>query len=148
MFHIDHDRKEPMKKAILGLVIVLLLSACAAPVSLPTASPTQSPMTEAKMISPEEGKAMLDQKGATLVDVRTEAEYLEKRIPGALLLPVEDMTAKAAAMLPDKNTPVIVYCHSGRRSAIAAKTLIGMGYAQVYDMGGIQNWPYETTSGK
>jgi rhodanese-related sulfurtransferase len=40
-----------------------------------------------------------------------------------------------------------VYCRTGRRSAIAAETLTGMGYTQVFDLGGIQSWPYDTVKG-
>lgn len=43
-------------------------------------------------------------------------------------------------------TEILVYCRSGRRSAEAAEKLTGMGYANVSDFGGIQDWPYETTT--
>ncbi len=76
-----------------------------------------------------------------LADVRAQEEYDAGRIPGAILLPFDQITAASAAKaLPDKNAPVIVYCRTGRRSAVAAKTLTDLGYRTVYDMGGINQW--------
>ena len=83
-----------------------------------------------------------------LLDVRTEAEFNEKRIPGAVLIPDYELTKRAEAELPDKTQVILVYCRSGNRSATAAKALVAMGYNHVYDFGGIIDWPYETTSGK
>ncbi len=95
-------------------------------------------------ISPADAKKLIGQEGVVLVDVRTQEEYDEGYIAGALLLPVDDVSAKAQTVLPDKNAKIIVYCRSGRRSAIAAKELLAMGYKEVYDLGGIIDWPYET----
>ena len=99
-------------------------------------------------ISAEEAKKILDENPkAILLDVRTEAEYKEAHIPGAILLPVSDIKTKAADMLPDKNALILVYCRSGGRSANAAYQLIALGYTNVYDFGGIINWPYKTEKG-
>jgi len=88
---------------------------------------------------------MLDaNSGAILLDVRTEAEFRAQRIPGSILLPVNEVEAKAAAMLPDKNALILVYCRSGNRSRAAATKLISLGYTNVYDFGGIIEWPYAT----
>jgi len=101
---------------------------------------------EYRKISAAEAKKMLDENpNATLLDVRTEAEFKEKHIPRALLLPLNEVENKAATVLPDKNALILVYCRSGRRSNTAANLLISMGYTNVYDMeGGIIAWPYET----
>ncbi|MCK7492336.1 MAG: rhodanese-like domain-containing protein [Comamonadaceae bacterium] len=48
--------------------------------------------------------------------------------------------------LPDLDAKIIVYCRSGNRSAQAATLLDGLGYTRIYDMGGIIDWPYETTA--
>jgi rhodanese-related sulfurtransferase len=97
-------------------------------------------------ISAEEAKAMLDVNAdAVLLDVRTEEEFTERHIPGAVLLPDYEITAKAADMLPDKNALILIYCRTGRRSANAANELIEMGYTNVYDFGGINDWPFETS---
>jgi len=83
-----------------------------------------------------------------LLDVRTEAEYAAKRIEGALLIPNYAISKRVATELPDKSALILVYCRSGRRSANAARQLIQMGYNNVYDFGGINDWPFGTVSGK
>ena len=100
-------------------------------------------------ITPEEAKKRLDsEKGILLLDVRTPEENLEKRIPNSLLIPVEEIEKIAPSKLTDKNAIIFVYCRSGRRSAIASAALVKMGYTGIFDLGGINDWPYETVSGK
>jgi phage shock protein E len=100
------------------------------------------------LVTPEEAKKMLDADSTiVLLDVREPDEYKTIHIPGSTLLPLGDVKTKVAEIIPDKNTTIIVYCHSGRRSALAATDLVGLGYTKVYDVGGIQNWPYATESG-
>lgn len=99
-------------------------------------------------ISPQEGLEKIRESGTQLLDVRTVDEYRNIRIPGSRLIPLDQLQARAGADLPDKEVPIVVYCHSGGRSAQAAKLLASLGYAKVYDMGGIMNWPYETQSGR
>lgn len=82
-----------------------------------------------------------------LLDVRTEQEFKEKRIPGAVLIPDYELSERAQSELPDKRQVIFVYCRSGRRSETAAKELVAMGYNHVYDIGGIIDWPFETTQG-
>jgi len=99
------------------------------------------------VITAREGKRMLDADDAViLVDVRTLEEFQEEHIPGAILLPLSDLAADAASVLPDLDAKIIVYCRSGNRSAQAATILDGLGYTHIYDMGGIIDWPYETTA--
>lgn len=86
------------------------------------------------------GKAMLEQGGVTLVDVRRAEEYAAGHVAGALLLPLDRVPTDAATALPDKNAPLLVYCRSGVRSKQAADSMVAQGYAQVYDMGGILDW--------
>lgn len=76
--------------------------------------------------------------GATLVDVRTPAEYAAGHIDGAINIPV-DQLSKRLGEIP-KDEAVVVYCHSGSRSAAAARTLESAGYARVEDIGGMRNW--------
>lgn len=101
------------------------------------------------LIAPATAKALLgSEKGIILLDVRTEQEFAEGHIEGALLLPYDSITAASAAKyIPAKGAKVIVYCRSGRRSAIAASSLASLGYARVWDMGGIASWPYGTVRG-
>lgn len=77
-----------------------------------------------------------------LLDVRTQEEYDEAHIEGALLLPSYDIAARAETVLTDKDALILVYCRSGSRSAASAKKLAELGYTRVYDFGGISGWPY------
>lgn len=96
------------------------------------------------LISAENAKKLMDQdKSVILIDVRTKAEYESGKIPGALLLPYDEISEKTASkIIPSKDETIIVYCRSGRRSSIAAKSLENLGYTIVYDLGGIGSWPY------
>ena len=94
-------------------------------------------------ITPAVVKERLD-KGEKLiiVDVRTKEEYDSGHIPRSLLIPYDEIEATAASLLPDKNASIIVYCRSGRRSEIAAKSLVKLGYTNVADLGAISDWKY------
>lgn len=95
-------------------------------------------------ISGEEAKKLMDNLDSfILLDVRTEEEYNEGHIPGAILIPDSSIEENAETLLPDKDATIFVYCRSGRRSAIAAKTLSSMGYTSIYDFGGIIDWNYD-----
>jgi len=80
---------------------------------------------------------------AIILDVRTQQEFYDERIPGAVLLPEYAVRDLAAEVLPDKAAVILVYCRAGRRSQSAANTLAELGYTNVYDFGGIESWPYE-----
>jgi phage shock protein E len=96
-------------------------------------------------IGPEAAKSMLaSDKGIVLLDVRTEEEFLAGHIANAILLPYDEINAVSAAKaIPTKASKVIVYCRSGRRSAIAVEALKGLGYEKLWDLGGLESWPYE-----
>lgn len=96
-------------------------------------------------ISAEDAKKIMDDaEDFALVDVREEDEYAAGHIAGALLIPYGEMEERAETELPDKEQTILVYCRSGRRSAIAAQTLLELGYTDVRDFGGIIDWPYDT----
>jgi rhodanese-related sulfurtransferase len=61
-----------------------------------------------------------------------------------MLLPLNSIEEKVVELIPDKDTKLFVYCRSGNRSKTASELLIKLGYTNVYDMGGINDWPYET----
>ncbi len=88
------------------------------------------------------------EEGLVILDVRTEEEYQEKHIPGAKLIPHDQLAQRAAEELPNQRAVILVYCRTGRRSEAAAKTLVELGYNHVYDFGGITDWPYETIAGQ
>lgn len=78
-----------------------------------------------------------------LLDVREEDEFASGHLEGAVLIPYGSIAERAEAELPDKQQTILVYCRSGRRSAIAAESLAKLGYTDVRDFGGIIDWPYE-----
>lgn len=103
-------------------------------------------LSEYKKITPEEAKKIIDGEQAfTLLDVRMQDEFDEGHIEGAMLVPDIELAEKAPEALPDKDATILVYCRSGRRSEASAKELVGMGYKNVLDFGGIIDWPYQTT---
>lgn len=77
--------------------------------------------------------------GALLLDVRTPQEYREGHIPESKNLPLQSLD-QAISLIPQKDTPVFVYCHSGSRSSQAAVLLKNMGYQNVKNIGGIASW--------
>lgn len=95
-------------------------------------------------ISAEDAKEIMDSTDDfVLIDVREEDEYASGHIAGALLIPYGEIKERAEIELTDKNQTILVYCRSGRRSAIAAQTLAELGYADVKDFGGIIDWSYD-----
>jgi rhodanese-related sulfurtransferase len=97
-------------------------------------------------ITPQEAKEMIDTQDVTILDVRTKEEYNEKHIENTLLIPDYELEEKANEMLPDKEAVILVYCRSGNRSAASSRLLVSMGYSNVYDFGGIIDWPYDAVS--
>lgn len=97
-----------------------------------------------RAISFAQGKHILDTvPGSTLVDVRTEDEYAVEHAAGAVLIPLDDIEdMDLEELLPDKKAPVLLYCRTGRRSALAAAQLFDKGYENLYDLGGLNGWPY------
>ena len=97
-----------------------------------------------QQISQETAKEMMDSQELIILDVREQSEYDSGHIPGAVLLPVGSIDQDtAAAVIPDKDSTVLVYCRSGNRSKTASAALAELGYTAVYEFGGINTWPYE-----
>ena len=95
-------------------------------------------------ITAEEAKEIIDsEEGYIILDVRTQEEYDEGHIPGAIVISHEEIAEKAEGVLTDKNQLILVYCRSGRRSKIAAEALVELGYTNIKEFGGIIDWPYE-----
>ena len=98
------------------------------------------------VLTPEQAKARIEENpDLILLDVRTQEEFEQGHIPGAVCLPNE-MIAADMPFLFGKDVEILLYCRSGRRSADAAKKLRDMGFTNVFDFGGIIDWPYETTT--
>ncbi len=96
-----------------------------------------------EQISQAKAKELMDSEdGYVLIDARTEAEFAQGHIAGAILIPEYEIADRAEGELPDKNALILVYCRSGRRSKIAAKALAELGYTNVKEFGGIISWEY------
>lgn len=122
-------------KGILLLLALLLLAGC-----------TQEVENKViyENINAQEAKELMDrEEGYVILDVRTEEEYAQGHIPGAVLIPDYEIETKAEEMLTDKDQMILVYCRSGRRSKNAAQMLLELGYTDIREFGGIIDWPYE-----
>ena len=97
-----------------------------------------------QQITQEAAKEMMDTQEVVILDVREQHEYDSGHVPGAVLLPVGTITEDtAAAVIDELDTVVLVYCRSGNRSKTASQALTDLGYTNVYEFGGINDWPYD-----
>jgi len=105
---------------------------------------TTAGVVDYEQIGVKEAKAIMD-SGVPyiLIDARTEEEFAEGHIEGAILVPEYEIAQWAESENPDKNSMILVYCRSGRRSKIASEELAKLGYTNVKEFGGIIDWPYE-----
>ena len=126
-----------MKKLFFLLLTVMLLTACG------QAKENDQGAVYVN-ITAEEAKEIMDSEEAYIIlDVRTQEEYDQGHIPGAILIPDTEIKAKAEEVLTDKDQLILVYCRSGRRSKLAAEALVELGYTNIREFGGIIDWPYE-----
>ena len=126
-----------MKRLLLIILSALMLTAC---------GQTEGNAQEAIYvnINAQQAKEIMDSReGYIILDTRTQEEYDEGHIPGAILIPYDEITEKAEGILTDKDQLILVYCRSGRRSKIAAQSLVELGYTNIMEFGGIIDWPYE-----
>lgn len=127
-----------MKRFIVLILSVLILLSFASCDEAPKQNITY------ERISAEEAKAIMDREsGYIIIDARTQSEYDEGHIPGAILIPEYEIASKADELPKDKDQLILVYCRSGRRSKIAAQALVELGYTNVKEFGGIIDWKYE-----
>ena len=126
----------------IAIVILLSLTACG---SSETGSTHEANYTQ---LSQEEAIAMMKENtDYILLDVRTPEEFAELHIPGAINVPNETIGTEEISQLPNKEQLILVYCRSGNRSKEASEKLANLGYSNVYEFGGIIDWPGETVSG-
>ena len=126
-----------MKKLIFLLLAVMMLTACGQDINNDQGAVYVN-------ITAEEAKAIMDnEEGYVILDVRTQEEYDQGHIPGAIVISHEEIAEKAEDVLADKDQLILVYCRSGRRSKIAAEALVELGYTNIREFGGIIDWPYE-----
>ena len=97
-----------------------------------------------EQISQDEAKHIMDtESGFVIIDARTEEEFSEGHIEGAILIPEYEIAERAEREIPEKDTLILVYCRSGRRSKIASDALVQLGYTNVKEFGGIIDWQFE-----
>lgn len=83
--------------------------------------------------------SIIEDKNTIIIDVRTEEEYNERHIDRAINIPVDNIKN----IKIKKNKTIVVYCRSGVRSKKAYDILVSMGYTDVHDLGGIDNYKKE-----
>ena len=126
-----------MKKLIFLLLAVMMLTACGQDKENDQGAVYLN-------ITAEEAKQIMDsEEGYIILDVRTQEEYDQGHIPGAIVISHEEIAEKAEDVLTDKEQLILVYCRSGRRSKIAAEALVELGYTNIKEFGGIIDWTYE-----
>ncbi len=127
---------------LLGVCLMFSLFGCGKKVQVMDGDGMVRELTYAQ-ISQDEAKLMMQDDGYVVVDVRRADEYAQGHIPGAILIPNESITDTPPEELPDKNQIILVYCRTGRRSKEASQKLADMGYVNVYEFGGIEDWTGE-----
>lgn len=85
-------------------------------------------------LSAEKARDLLKQ-GALVVDVRTAAEFKSRHLPGAVNIPLGDLSNEAPRHLPDKGRGLLLHCLSGARSGVARQRLMALGYMNVHNLG-------------
>ena len=76
---------------------------------------------------------------AVLLDVRTPEEHKSGYLEGTVLLPLAELESKITKKIPAKNTPIYIYCRSGRRAGTAVEKLKAMGYTDLHNLGGVKD---------
>lgn len=90
------------------------------------------------------GQKMIEEStDYVILDVRRPDEYSEGHIKGAINIPNENIADKEISELPDKDKKIFIYCRSGNRSKQAAKKMVGLGYTNLIEIGGITDWEGE-----
>ena len=117
------------------ILSLMLLSSCGAPGS--------SSLGYRQISMDEAVKMMKNEKNYIILDVRRPDEYAGGHIPGAINVPNEEIGTAEIAELPSKSQLILVYCRSGRRSKEAAGKLAKLGYTNIVEFGGIQDYKGE-----
>ena len=136
-----------MKRSTLVVAALLLvLCGCGSPADV-NAGPDAYP--EFAHISQDEAAQIMEAQAGDIVvlDVRTQEEYEEGHIPGAICIPNETIDETVVEQLPDKGQTILVYCRSGNRSQEASYKLAKLGYTGIVEMGGINSWKGDVVAG-
>ena len=94
-------------------------------------------------VSFQEAKKIIDTQNCIILVVRTDEEFYTGHAEGAVNLDVDAINSETASeIIPDKTTPILVYCKTGERANLAAEVLSELGYKQIYNIGSLVEWPY------
>lgn len=122
-----------IKKILTVAIVVLLLSGC-------------NSSNLVKKITTDEASKMIGKKNTILIDCRTPEEFASGHIPGAMLLPLDELEKTVGEL--DKSKTYVVICRSGNRSTTFTDSLNSKGFKHVYNVqGGMNAWTGETVTG-
>jgi rhodanese-related sulfurtransferase len=124
-----------IKRLLPFVLSLMLLSSCGAPGS--------SSLGYRQISMDKAVKMMKDEKDYIILDARRPDEFAEGHIPGAINVPNEEIGTVEIAELPNKSQLILVYCRSGRRSKEASEKLVKLGYTNIVEFGGIQDYEGE-----
>ena len=129
-----------MRRWIPFLLLLFLLAGCKA---------SNEQENSYRQISMDEAVTMMEEEsGYIILDVRTPEEFRERHIPNAINIPNETIGSEDIQELPDKDQLILVYCRSGNRSKQASGKLAELGYTNIVEIGGINDWTGDTVSEK
>lgn len=133
-----------LKKFYVILIMILsvfIISGCATVGKEDNTKSTEN--SRVIKMTAKEAKEEMGKGDVIILDVRTKEEYDSGHIENSILIPVNDIEKEVENIFKDKEQKILVYCRSGNRSSQASKLLVKMGYTNVYDFGGVKDWPYE-----
>ena len=87
----------------------------------------------------DDDRKIVVEQNAVILDVRSKAEFDAGHVEGALLIPHTEIESSVGTLIPDKTTPVYLYCRSGRRSQTALEKMRSMGYEKLHNLGGFRD---------
>ena len=130
-----NEVKNMKHRLFLILLSVLLLTGCAVS--------TDKDVTYTQITMSEAVEMMESESDYIILDVRRPDEFATGHIPNAINIPNESIGTDEISELPDKDQLILVYCRSGNRSKQASQKLVKLGYSNVVEFGGINDWKGE-----
>jgi rhodanese-related sulfurtransferase len=124
-----------MKKPLALLAALMPAAAAASPAAPPAGAALDVPPG---IVDAATARSLVA-AGVVVVDVRTKGEFDAGHVPGALNVPFDEIAARAAELGPP-STPVLLYCRTGRRTAIATQALKAKGFTRIYDLQSYDRW--------
>lgn len=132
-------RIPPQRGAVILISLAVAAGACTAYADdSPSRSGAETAVSVSRVVDGAEARSLVA-AGARLIDVRTPEEFASGHIDGAVNIPIDELPARIGELEPSED-PVVIYCRSGRRSAIAATALVDAGFEAVYDLGPMSAW--------